>query len=155
MGRDLTLADGQVSTTAASIFAGTSAPPSGRIDAILSNTATLKQTLTLTFQVGGGTARRLGRAELEKNEQCIVRGLPVQGGDTLLASTTGAEAVDYLIMASQSQGFSVSVYQADGAPKQSSDITVTTVEKSGLTKDGIVLSGLLEEMRDLLLKIAN
>lgn len=154
MARNLTLADGQLGVTAATVLAGSAAPAGGRIDFIAHNTSTTTQEVVLTFQRAGGTARRIARAELEEDQGLIVRGLPIQADDTLLGVTTGAQAVDYLVNASESDEFSVSVMEATGAAKRPTDITLSTTEKNALTTDGVVLSGLLEEIRNVLLKIA-
>ena len=117
MARTLTLADGQLGTTAAAILSGGSAPPGGHVDVICQNTSSEEQTVVLTFQRSGGTARRIWRAVLAENEQLLVGGIPLQPDDTLLAVTTTASAVDYLVFASGASGLSLDVLSADGTSK--------------------------------------
>ena len=57
MGRTLTLADGQLGTTAATVIAGATVPAGTRLDVILQNTSAVTQEVVLTFQRAGGTAR--------------------------------------------------------------------------------------------------
>ena len=152
--RELTLVAGQLGTTAATLLAGVDAPPSGRVNLLIHNTGTLTEKVILTFQLAGGTARRVARAELKENQQLFVHGLPIQSGDTLLGVTTSASVVDYLITASSDPTLSVVCLEADGTQKGSSSFDVEVSEKSGLTRDGIAIVAVLQEVRDVLLKIA-
>jgi hypothetical protein len=131
MGRDLTFADGQLGTTAAAVIAGASVPLGTRLDVILQNTSSVTQTVVLTFQRAGGTARRVARGVLAENEQMHVLGLPIQPDDTLLGVTTGASAVDYLVTASGSKALAVQTLDANGTPRQS-----LTNESAAETVDG-------------------
>lgn len=117
MARPLTLADGQVGTTAATLLSGADAPPTGRVDVVLQNTTSAVQTVVLTYTRAGGTARRLARFVLEENQQAVYRGVPLQPDDTLLGVTTTASVVDYLIFASDAKTLSSETYTADGAGK--------------------------------------
>lgn len=117
MARPLTLADGQLGTTAATLLSGADAPQSGRVDVVLSNTGTSEETVVLTFQRSGGTARRLARLVLNANEQAHVRGVAVQPDDTLLAVTSTASAVDYLVTASGAATLTVDVLDGAGTSK--------------------------------------
>ena len=117
MPRSLTLASGQLGTTAATLLSGANAPPTGRVTAILNNTGTSEETIVLTFQVSGGTARRLVRIVLQENQAAHVRGIPIQPDDTLLALTSTASVVDYLMLASDANDITVEVLGADGTGK--------------------------------------
>ena len=119
-----TLADGQLGSTAAAILSGTDSPPSRRVCVVCQNTGTSEETVVLTFQVGGGTARRLFRAVLNENEQLVADGLPIQEGDTLLGVTSTASTVDYLVSASGSGAIRFEVLDANGTGKG-----VTTLRK--------------------------
>lgn len=152
--RQLTLADGQLGTTAATLFSGANAPATGRINLIASNTGILEETIVLTFQRAGGTARRIARAVLKKNQALMVCGLPIQPDDTLLGVTTSATVVDYLISASEDSRHTITVLDVDGTPKQSATFEVEVSEKFGLTRDGIAIVAKLEDIHNVLLKIA-
>lgn len=131
MGRDLTFADGQLGTTAATILAGSSVPAGTRLDVILQNTSAVTQTVVLTFQRAGGTARRVARGVLAENEQMHVLGLPIQPDDTLLGVTTGSLAVDYLVTASGSKALAIHTLDANGSPRQSLTNESTTEAVDG------------------------
>lgn len=117
MPRNLTITSGQLGATAATLLAGSAAPESGRIDLVCHNTSSDEQTVVLTFQVAGGTARRLWRGVLQENEQLLATGIPIAPDDTLLAVTTSASSVDYLIFASKVGAMSFDVLSADGTSK--------------------------------------
>ena len=126
MARELTLADGQLGTSAASVLSGADAP-SGVVSGIFHNTSDVEQTVLLTFKRSGGTARRLVRAVLLENEQLIVSNLPMQPDDTLLGRTTTASTVDYLIYSATRGGqFGVVCLGADGLTKQELSTAATT-----------------------------
>ena len=116
MTRPLTLADGQLGTTAAQILAGSSAP-ANRITVVLQNVSSNEQTVTLTFSRAGGTARRLARAVLDQNEQLYLTGLPMQPDDSLLGMAGASAAVDYLIFTAGEGPLSVRTLAADGAER--------------------------------------
>jgi hypothetical protein len=117
-----TLADGQLPAVAAAIYTGATGD-ADRINGIFSNTsATLTETIVLTFQrlVGTtlGTARRIVRAVLAPNEQLRVIGLPMRTGDVLTGVTTDATTVDYLITRSEGTILDIGVLDANGSFKQ-------------------------------------
>jgi hypothetical protein len=125
MARDLTLADGQLGTTAATLYSGASAPANGhRIDVILQNTGDSEETVVLTFQRMGGTARRLFQCVLQADEQLLLRGVPVQPDDTVLAVTSTASVVDYLVTVSSAATLTAEVLDSSGTNKG-----VTTLRK--------------------------
>src|SRR5688500_11203259 len=104
MPRQLTLADGQVAASAAAILTGAtlgnSFPDGTLVQGVFQNTAGTTETVVLTMTRAGGTSRRVARAVLATNEQLVVTGLAMQPDDTLLATTTNASAVDYVMSAS-------------------------------------------------------
>lgn len=116
MARLFSITDGQLASTAGTVCSGTDAPPSGKIAVVLQNTGTSEETVILTFQVGGGTARRIARAVLQQDEQLVVSGIAIQPGDTLLGVTTTDSVVDYVVSASNAV-FSIDVLSADGTNK--------------------------------------
>jgi len=116
----LTLADGQVSTSAAEILSG-GAAGAQRVTCSFVNTNAAAQTLIVTFKRNGGTSRVIRRAVLAQYESLEIRGLPMDAGDSLLAVTTTASAVDYVI---GGEGLSTgpmlsAVYDASGMLKTS------------------------------------
>lgn len=120
MARDVTLADGQLAASAGTILAGSSLPSGVNgfiVQGIFQNTAATAETVVITMQRAGGTARRIARAVLAQNEQLIVRGLGMQPDDTLLGTTTNASAVDYMITASGGGPFEIITLGAAGAQK--------------------------------------
>lgn len=117
MARTHTLASGQLGASSATLLAGSSAPPSNRVDIVLQNTGSNSETVVLTLQVAGATARRVCRAVLEENEQLFVIGLPIQPDDTLAASASNASAVDYTIFGSNGGGLRIEALRGDGVSK--------------------------------------
>lgn len=124
MAREWTLADGQLGTTAATLLSGVDAPALGHVEVVLQNTGDTEETIVLTFRRSGGTARRLVRLVLQANEQAFVRGVAMQPDDTLLAVTTTASTVDYLVVASGAKSLTAEVLDAAGTSKG-----VTTLRK--------------------------
>lgn len=113
----LTLSSGFIGTAAAALLTGENAPDTGRVDLIFSNSISATETVVLTFQVNGGTAVEIWRADLNQNEKLKITGLPINGGDTLLASTNDASAVSYLIMRSAVKTVTFEVFSANGTSK--------------------------------------
>lgn len=147
----LVLADGQLAATVGTILA-----PSRDerfVAVMLANTAEQSQQVTMLLLRAGSTARRLVRGKLLKDESCQITGIPIDPSDTLQAYADGGSAVDYTVTMSVGQ-FSVTFRDGSGAPKTSQAIEVTLPESGDLTADGVKVSGLLEEVRDVLLKIA-
>lgn len=114
--RNLTLANGQLETTAATLLAGSAAPSEGLVNVALNNTGSSEETVLLTLQVRGGTARRVARVVLNENEAAHVKGVPLAAEDTLLAVTTTASAVDYLVTVGDGS-LRVQALSADGTDK--------------------------------------
>ena len=110
----LTLADGQLSATAATVYSG-----DARIVTInaYNTSASSSETVSFTFQRNGGTARGLHRAILAPYERVIISGVCVETADTILGSATDAATVDYLVTIG-SGPFNVSSFDASGALKQ-------------------------------------
>lgn len=153
MAREFTLADGQVAATAGTLIAGSSVP-TNFVNVVFANTGVREQTVEVTFQRSGGTARRIARAKLKEDEQLIILNQPMNTDDTLLAVADFALLVDYLVTGSGGGGYEIYVMGADGTPKRGTNITLETTEKRGLTDGEVVISGYLEQIRDTLLKIA-
>lgn len=114
MARNLTLADGRLGTTAATVISGADVPEK-RVDVLLQNTGTSEETIVLTFQRAGGTARRLARIVLQENEQALARNVPMQPDDTLLGLTTTASTVDYIVQSGGDGSFGIEVYDSRGS----------------------------------------
>lgn len=112
----LNLADGQLGASAAQILAGATVG-SVRIDAVLHNTGSNEETVVLTFQRNGGTARRIARAVLDENEALVLSALPVESGDVLLGVTSNASVVDYLISVAADGPRTITIYDENGLPK--------------------------------------
>ena len=118
--RKETLADGQLGTTAASLIDPTLVP-AGAVTVVLSNIASTDETVILTFQRAGGTARRLARRTLAQHQQLIIKNLPIQPSDSLLGVTSNAGAVDYVVVTADDSGpFHIQAMSAQGEPIQSS-----------------------------------
>ena len=151
MSRYLNLADGQLESSSATLL---TAPGEGAmVHASFTNTGSSKQTIILTVLRSGSTARRIARVTLEKDESHYIDGLPLSPSDVLAGYATYADAVDYVI--AQGTGpFSMMTRDADGFPKSSGALEVTLPDDGNMTGGDVKISGLLEEIRDVLLKIA-
>lgn len=149
----LSLADGQLAASTATILpAGTD---ERTVAVMLFNTTSQSQAVTLTVTRASSSARTIARVTLaEKYESAYVVGIPLDPSDVLSGYTTYASSVDYVVTASTG-AFNIIVRDADGSPKASADVELQTSEKASLTIDGVVMSGYLEEIRDVLLKIAS
>lgn len=150
----LALADGQLAAASATILGAASGERT--VGLTLFNTSASAQAVTFAVTRVGSTARTVARIKLEKKyESAYINGLPLDPSDLLAGYATYATSVDYLIH-QQLAGtpFEIIVRDENGFPKASAEIEITTTENFGLTRDGIVISGLLEEVRDLLAKIA-
>jgi hypothetical protein len=135
MARDLTLADGQLSSTAATLFAG-SGTQARRVDVILQNTGSSTETVTLTFtRANGSTARRLARLELGENQQAFVYGVPLEPDDTLTAVATTGSVVDYLVFASGSRSFGMELLDSTGTSKAAEALRKTKAGVESLVGD--------------------
>lgn len=117
MAREFSLGGGQLGASAAALAGGESRPRAGYVTLVLNNTGGGTQTVLLTFQVSGGTARRLARLELEENQQAVVRNVPLAADDVLLGQAETASVVDYLAFASPGGALAVEVYDAGGVGK--------------------------------------
>lgn len=149
----LNLADGQLGSSSAALL---SAGTEERVVAVtLFNTVTSEQTIVLTNTRSGSSARTFVRAKLKQYQSLYVRGIALDPSDSLAGYSSSAEAVDYLVCKSNTEPFSVSIRDADGTPKASTDVTLSTTEKATPTVGEVIIAGWLEECRDLLLKIAS
>lgn len=114
---NLTVADGQVATTATQITAGVG-DHARRLNVLLSNTGAQDETVTLTYSRAGGTQRRVWRGVLGANEQARICGLAVNGGDVLYGQATDAGVVDYVVsIAGPDAPLTMAVYDDSGLPK--------------------------------------
>ena len=113
--RNLCIADGRVTTTAAEVTAGPS-DEGGRVNATFTNTNANDQVLTLTYSRDGGTDRAFVRVTLEQYWRLEVAGLPMNRTDSLKAVVDHTSlSVDYLVsVAAEAQPFAVRVYDAAG-----------------------------------------
>ncbi len=114
--QNLNIANGQVAAAAAQIVAG----PGTRarsINVILSNTGTQDETIILTLSLNGGTPRRVWYGVLSPNWQARICGLPLNGTDSLLAQTTDASVVDYIVsVAAKEAPLTMAIYNDSGLP---------------------------------------
>jgi hypothetical protein len=115
--KNLVVADGQVGTVAAAV---TSNPGSWaeRYNLLFSNVGAQTETLIVTQTRNGGTPRRVRIAVLDPGEALEITGLPVNVADMVLAVTTDAGSVDYLVSkAGYETHMESRVYDASGLPK--------------------------------------
>ncbi len=115
--QNLTTGDGQVAVTATQITAGAGVK-ARRMNVTFANVGGLNETLVVTISRNGGTARRLKRVVLDVNEQLEICGLPLNGTDSLLAATTNALSVDYVVsVAADNSPQTMVVYDEFGGVK--------------------------------------
>ena len=118
MARTHTLADGQLAASAGTILAVTSiGDVPVRVSAVFANVGSAVETVVVTMQRSGGTARRVARAVLNENESLVINGLPIQTDDTLLGVTTSASSIDYVVYGSGGNVLTIDVLSADGTSK--------------------------------------
>lgn len=116
--KNLTIADGSVAATATQITAG-SGNHARRLNVKFCNVGGLEETLLLTVSRNGGAARRLKRVVLAANEEFKLGGLPLNQSDSLLAATTNAASVDYVVsIAALDAPYTEETYDDSGRPKQ-------------------------------------
>ena len=147
----LNLADGQLAATSSTLL--TTSHEGAVVQVTLFNTSSSQQTINLTVLRSGSTARQVVRAVLERYESLYVIGLPLSAADVLAGYSTTAEAVDYLVGASNGP-FSIVMRDASGFPKSSAELEVTLPSDHTLSGGEVRIVGLLEEIRDALLSIA-
>ncbi len=115
--QNLTVADGQVGIVAAQITAGISSR-ARRLNLTFNNVGTQDETLVLTLSRNGGTARRIERVVLSPNEKLKIGGLALNLSDSLLAVTSNAASVDYVISVAPMDAPETSLtYDSDGRLK--------------------------------------
>jgi hypothetical protein len=147
----LVLANGQLAASSATILGAADAERTVAIT--LFNTSSQVQNITIAVTHGNVTVT-VARVKLQKKyESAYITGLPLDPSSLLVGYATYAAAVDYFITRTPG-AFSIQKRDEDGNPKGTAEIELQTNERSTLTIDGIVISTLLEEMRDLLLKIS-
>lgn len=147
----LLLADGQLANASATLLGAATAE---RVVAVtLYNTAETDETCVLTVTRSGGTARTVARAVLKGKEALYVTGLPLDPSDVLAGSASSPSTVDYLVAVSAG-AFAVSARDANGVPKSSQALEVTLPADTDIDQGTLQVIGLLEEVRDILLKIA-
>ncbi len=114
---NLTVADGQVATTATEITKGRGnhARP---LDLTFANVGGQEETLILSISRGGGTARRLKRVVLSPDEQLEICALALNSTDSLLAQTSNAASVDFVVaIASGHAPYAMHVFDDKGGLK--------------------------------------
>lgn len=118
------VASGQLATSATAIYTaptGQGQPPSLQANVTLANTSgTTTETviLTVTRASTGNTRRRAPRPILSPNESCEWTGISLAPGDSINASTTDANTVDYAVETTQTDIPSTfTIYDANGMPK--------------------------------------
>jgi hypothetical protein len=126
-----TYADGQLAAAAAALFTAgqdLNYPSDGSVSVSLSlcNTSGASaETVTITFQRQGGTARRIARVVLAANETATIQGIPMAMGDILLGVATDATTVDYLVGNSGGAPFAISTFDSSGQLKQTNGTSIT------------------------------
>ena len=152
MPRSLTLADGQLGVTAATLFLGADGPAE-YVNVVLANQSQQNDiTVTLTFRRAGGTGRRLAKIVLDKDEQIVLTNLPMQPDDSLVGLANYAASIDYLISTGQGGPLRMVTIAASGAIKAN---TVGSQEMSGTINldKATALETLLEEQNNLLRRV--
>ena len=147
-------AEGQLPSSSTTLLAASATGGERVVSGIFYNTSATEQTIILSLTPCGSTARTICRFKLERYEAAYVSGVTVDPAMLLSGYATSAAAVDYVITASPAAQFNILIRGADGTPKQSAEVTLTTTEKEGLTLGELMIVGVLEEMRDLLRVIA-
>ncbi len=130
---NLVIGDGQVQTVASQVSMG-AANLARRLNVIFSNVGTQTETLVVTTIRSAGVSasgtpnptgpvRRLARVVLDPNESFHVKGLPLNDLDVLLAVTTDAASVDYVVsIASHETLLDFQVHDDSGLKKHSPQI---------------------------------
>ena len=142
------LADGQVAASQTAILnqaiATTNYGPGFTLDPYrasinFANTSgSLSETVQLFVQREGGTSRLIDYAILAPHEVRKITGIPMNPGDTLLAQTTDATTVDYIVWGSADGIYTALTYTATGATKSSATTTggaqvITSASANALT----------------------
>lgn len=117
MSLPLTLADGQLPSSAASLQAGSGTGL--KVSGIFSNTGGSSETVSLYVSRNGGTNRKILQAVLATGETLIVNGINLASNDTLLGVATDASVVDY-VLSHGTDEFEAKVLDANGALKSGS-----------------------------------
>ncbi len=115
--QNLTLTSGQVAAVATQITMGRGnrAKP---LNLKFCNVGVVEQTLTLTVSRNGATAVRIKQVVLAINEEFLITGLGLNGTDSLLAVTTSAASIDYLVsQAGDDTPYTESVFDDSGRVK--------------------------------------
>lgn len=123
----LTLADGQLASSAATVLDVAADGMDRVVNASFRNTSTtLTETVALTLTpTGGSTARSVVRAVLSPNETLVVTGLGVGAGAVLKGSATDASTVDYVVQRAMPGPYDVRTYDASGLLKMTGNTSTT------------------------------
>ena len=148
MPRELTLADGQLPTTAATLVSGGDVP-NHHVSGVFANVSTYDVTVTITFKRAGGTARRIAYAVLAPNESLRLNDQPIQGDDTLLGLASVATAIDYVLFVGSPGGQAPGVAQAGAAgsirSEMSGSLTLATESALAISEAPSVEESLAEQ----------
>jgi hypothetical protein len=129
-----TLAAGTVASSDGAIFTN-GGPPQELVTVVFHNiSASVTQTLIVSFTIAGGTEYAFQHATLAPHEQLIIQGLPMGASDILSAVTTTASVVNYTVF----NGFGpyqVMCLDINGAIKQ-----VNSGNSGNLAVGGSILS---------------
>lgn len=146
----LVLASGQLAGSSGTVLgAGTD---ERTVAITLFNTAASEQIATLTV-THAGTTVTLARVKLERYESLYLNGQPLDPSSVVSGYADSGSAVDYLVTRSIGP-FGVQKRDADGNPKSSGALEVTLPDDGNMTGGDVKIAGLLEEIRDVLLKIS-
>ena len=133
---NLTTGDGQVATTATQITTGVG-DRAVRLDLKFCNVGGQEETLVLTISRNGGTARRLKRVVLQANEEFKISGLGLNKSDSLLAATTNASSVDYVIaISAPNSQYTEETFDDSGRVKRAPYIQEQLDSALGMTPTG-------------------
>lgn len=110
----ITIADGQLPTTAGVLVAGTTYSDD-KIQISCVNTGVVSETIIITFSRSGGTSRQIVRAILVAKETLLITGLAIASGDSVSGVTTTASTVDYVVSGASAGQFNIQTRDANGA----------------------------------------
>lgn len=140
------VANGQLPAVAAALYtqATSAVPPLNQASITAQNVGGSAETITFTLTPLGGTARRVGYAVLQPNEQFYAVGIPMGPGDALNGSSTDASVVDYTVslgFPSNDVPFSMWTLDATGAVKSSQSFTTSSAQTITSTSAAALVVG--------------
>ena len=145
-------ADGQLAAASATLIGAEAFERTLAIK--LFNTSSAKtEKVNVLLTRSGSSARQFARAELGPYESMYIDGIAMDPSDVMTGYASDAAMVDYIISRGGGE-FSITVRDKTGAPKASSLVEVTIPDKAGLTEGDVKVSGQLEDIKNVLLKIA-